>query len=137
MLLNILEVLGYSIRNQIEEEISLNRSHEELPPSITEKLNDPDYILVVSETVTSIPEGESATVCTLSEGDLLKAIQAPRKGESYARMKVVTSKKGSCPAGSEVLISLEDLQRFQNAFSESIETGLQRLEEEKDQLDED
>ncbi len=123
------------IRWQIQEEINRNQVDGQLAYSLVEKLNDPDYIFIVSSEMTALPEGSYDQGCTLDEGDLLKAISSPTSGVHFARMQVITSKEGNCPAGSVVAISLEDLQQFQNDFSEAIEFGLERLEREEDTLE--
>jgi len=128
------ESVKAQIRRQIESEIQDNQNDGVAPSGIMDKLSDPNYILVVSESITTVPFESSGRTCTLSEGDLLQAIRAPQYGDPYARMKVLTSKKESCTAGTEVLISMEDLQKFQNEFSETLEDGVRRLEDEKDQL---
>jgi len=76
-----------------------------------------------------VPQDHTSPTCELSEGDLIQAAQTPEAGDLFVRMRVITAKQESCRAGSEVVVSTEDLQRIQNEFSETIEEGSKRLEE--------
>ena len=42
----------------------------------------------------------------------------------------MTSKKGSCPVGSRVLVATGDLQEFQNQFMETLERGMEKMKAE-------
>jgi hypothetical protein len=122
------------VRSQVEEEIQENDADGQAPSSVVDKLNDPNYIFVVSES-TNVPQAASSETCTLEGGDLLKIVRAPSEGDDIIRMKVWRSRSGNCAPGSEVFVSMDTLQKFQNGFSRSIEGGLEKLESEQDQPD--
>ncbi|MFH1018572.1 MAG: hypothetical protein V1798_10400 [Pseudomonadota bacterium] len=124
------------IRSQVREEIDRNRTDGQEPPSLADALNNPRYLFVVSEefSATLLNGSSEGETCSLSEGDVLKVVQPPGQDEDVARMTVVTSKRNRCPAGSEVLVSLDYLQNFLNHASEGLESGFQRLEKDQTQL---
>jgi hypothetical protein len=45
-------------------------------------------------------------------------------------MKVVTSKRESCPAGTVVQVGMEDVQKFQRDFATSVDEGLAQMQKE-------
>jgi hypothetical protein len=119
------ESLKEQIRSQIDDELYRNQ-YDLAPASLFDQLYDPNHVFIVSKPSSG---GSRTRACILSEGDLIKPIEQGQ-GRTWW-MRVVVSKTGSCWAGSEVLVSLEDLEEFQNHFSESIEEGLVRLESEQ------
>ena len=70
------------------------------------------------------------TECALSEGDALQLTgQTPPEAQA-ATLAVLASKGGKeCPKGDTVSVALQDLQEMQNDMRESIDTGLQELQE--------
>ncbi len=87
----------------------------------------PEYIFTVHQDMSVIDDGGDK--CMLSDGDLIK-LKADQKisGDSAIAI-VVTGKSDSCDAGSEVHISLADLQSMQNEFAQRIEAGAKSLTE--------
>jgi hypothetical protein len=65
--------------------------------------------------------------CGLSTGDVIKLVAAPPEGLATADLMVVSSRRGDCPAGLIVTLSLENLQEMQNNFRAQLDSGLQRL----------
>ncbi|MBI3542274.1 MAG: hypothetical protein HY075_03230 [Deltaproteobacteria bacterium] len=47
-----------------------------------------------------------------------------------ASVQVVTSKAGSCPAGSRVLVAIGALQGFENDFNEKLTDGMEKMKTE-------
>lgn len=112
------------IRNQIEQTSQAFNSDNYL--SVMEAFRNPDYLFVV-DTQLSVLDSNNTT-CALSGGDLLKVYGQVNEYSPAARMIVVTSKAGSCEAGTVVDVSIDDLQEMLNTFSEKIEEGTTQYE---------
>jgi hypothetical protein len=82
------------------------------------------HVFVVSSALDVMSATEP---CTLTPGDVLQLDQAPPAEASFAYLKVLASKSGSCARGSIVVVSLEDLQEMQNHMREVIDQGLVEL----------
>lgn len=94
--------------------------------------NHPDYIFPVNQTISVMPTGRAAA-CRLTEGDLLKVATPPTDQNPTATMTVISSKYGSCPAGSQVLVSVNDLQDMLNTFAERVDQGMHALQRDRGQ----
>ena len=49
-------------------------------------------------------------------------------------MVVVTSKGGSCPAGTQITVSISDLQEMLNTFGEKVDAGLNEAQKHKSEI---
>ncbi len=116
------------LRSQIRDELDRNDSEEKAPLTIFDAFKDPEYRFLVSRNVTA-QLSQSDQECRLFKGAFLQTVQAPGEGENVALMKVVTTKGGTCPVGSEVFVSLDDLQNFLNDLTQHIENGLGTYEQ--------
>jgi len=66
-------------------------------------------------------------LCGLRAGDMLQ-LNAPDAGDTgFVSLRVASSKRMDCPAGTMVSVSLPDLQEMQNDFQAHVESGLQML----------
>ena len=112
------------VRREVEESVRAHEAQQSI--DIGAALADPAHIYAVSQSVGVIEVGSNAT-CSITAGDLLRVATPPAPGDQAAAMLVVSAKKGSCPAGSVVMVSVTDLQSFLNDFSERIERGLDQM----------
>src|ERR1035438_1406768 len=65
-------------------------------------------------------------VCSLTPGDVLR-LDAAIAGSETANLQVASSRRGDCPAGIVVTISLVDLQEMQNSLRAELDNGLATL----------
>jgi hypothetical protein len=65
--------------------------------------------------------------CALEAGNVLRLVAAPAADAAAADLTVVSSRRGDCPAGVQVTISLQDLEEMQNNFRAQLDSGLQTL----------
>ncbi len=77
-----------------------------------------------------ITDESSGKTYSLTEGDLIKLDGAVGDDDATAKMVVVTSKKGSAPAQTKFMISLKELQEFENEFHTRLEGGMEKMKKE-------
>lgn len=65
--------------------------------------------------------------CSLSIGNVLRLLATPSDDSAAADLAVTASRKGDCPAGARVSVSLADLQEMQNSFRARLDAGLLAL----------
>jgi hypothetical protein len=124
------EVVRQRMRQQVRQDIVLHQEKKPLSlPDIIASAEAQSYIFQISEMIdaTDTALGEE---CALTTGDLVKFDQVPAEGEPVAQMRVVTSKAGSCRAGTTVDVSLADLQDMLNAFSQRLENTMKKVHDE-------
>jgi hypothetical protein len=73
------------------------------------------------------PQLPDGTECSLTQGDVLTRIDDTADGNNNVKVMVSGSQKGDCASGSQVAISLDDLQEMHNHFREQIDDGLEQL----------
>ena len=66
-------------------------------------------------------------VCSVSPGDVLRLEIPPADDAVLADLRVASSKRADCPAGTLISVSLQDLQEMQNTFRAGIDSGLGAL----------
>ena len=72
----------------------------------------------------------SGAECALSDGDVLKLVAPPGPSATDANLMVLSSKGGlECRKSTVVTVALTDLQDMQNHLRETIDLGLQELQE--------
>jgi hypothetical protein len=120
------EDLKDQVRREVDEAVRAQQSQQ--PLTIGSALQDPSHIYAVSQPV-GVTLQNGSGVCSLSAGDLLRVATTPAAGDPVAAMTVVSAKKGSCPVGSVVTVSVSDLQTFLNDFSERLEQGMQQMQQ--------
>jgi len=69
----------------------------------------------------------SGAECSLSPGDVLTRIDDTPNANQMVRAIVSSSQANDCPAGSQLMIGVQDLQDMHNAFSEKLQDGLNAL----------
>ena len=82
------------------------------------------HVFVVSSNLDAMSATQQ---CMLTPGDVLELDQAPPADASFAYLKVLAAKDGSCARGSIVVVSIEDLQEMQNHMREIVDQGLGEL----------
>ena len=119
------------VRQQIREEVRDGIAHyqQQQPltlPEVVEQARQRNYIFQVADMMeaASAATGEP---CSLTTGDLLSFAELPDENQPVAKMAVVTSKSGSCRAGTTVDVGLSDLQEMLNAFSQRLESNMTRV----------
>ena len=121
------EDIKAQLRAQVEADL---RSQEaQTPVVLTGTLGDLKHIYVVSSDI-SATTSESSAACALTAGDLIRLTASPSADDQVASVAVVTSKQGSCAAGTQVMISIANLQSFENDFNEKLEDGMDKMKTE-------
>lgn len=124
------EATKQQVAEQVNQELAAREKASLM--SLDEKLNDPNHIYVLSQSIDVLPEGETGS-CGLHMGDLLKLAGAkPNENEVTARMTVVTSQAGSCKAGSIVLVPLQVLQESENNFSALVDEAAEEMQKDSE-----
>ena len=90
--------------------------------------SQPNYLFAANQTVNFVPPG-SSQACRVTEGDLLQIVSPPTDQNPTATMTIVASKFGDCAAGTQVFVSVSDLQEMLNSFAERVDRGLHSLEQ--------
>ena len=99
---------------------SAQPSAGEFPLSLTA-----NRLFVVADILDVATPGQQA--CSLTPGDVLRLEAAPPGGSGTADLRVASSHRQDCPAGTMVTVSLVDLQEMQNSLRAQLDGGLQTL----------
>jgi hypothetical protein len=67
------------------------------------------------------------TACSLSSGDVVTRIGNTPDANQNVTVMVTSSQNGDCPAGTQMPMSVDDLQDMQNDFRQKLDTGMQSL----------
>lgn len=112
------------VRKQVKYDVSLQKTGQPLSlDNVLQSKSPGNYIFQVSEMI-STADISAGDECVLSTGDLIRFDQIPGESDPVARMRVITSKDGSCQAGTVVQIGLSDLQNMLNGFSQRLEMAM-------------
>lgn len=112
------------VRKQVKYDVSLQRTGQPLSlENLLQSKNPGNYIFQVNDMI-STADVSAGDECVLSTGDLIRFDQIPGDSDPAARMRVITSKDGSCQVGTVVQIGLSDLQNMLNGFSQRLETAM-------------
>ena len=65
--------------------------------------------------------------CSLTSGDVITRISTTPDANQRVNALVTSSQKADCSAGSQVAVSVQDLQEMHNHFREQIDSGLKTL----------
>ncbi len=118
------------IKAQVEEAMKANEQKN--PIQIGTLMSDTKHVYAVSDDL-EVTTAEDGAECTLTSGDLIRLADVPNDGDEAAQMQVISAKKASCAAGSKIMVSMTDLQSFQNDFAERVETGMGKMKTEMPQ----
>jgi len=89
---------------------------------------DPNFrVFVVSSTLTE--KTADGTECSLSQGDFITRLEDTPDADKNVKVKVSSSQKDDCAAGTQLSVSVDDLQDMYNSFHEQIDDGLKSLSE--------
>jgi hypothetical protein len=114
------------ITAQVDDVANTFKADESL--DLKKALDDPKYIFAMNQTL-SFSTGNGGS-CTLTEGDLITAFNKPTESDQSVRMLVHSAKfaKDGCAAGTQIDVSINDLQEMLNSFGERVDDSLQSLQ---------
>jgi len=93
---------------------------------VPEALSPSQRVFVVASNLdVATPEGGQE--CSLTAGDVLMRITDQPDFNQNVNASVQSSKKGDCPSGQTVAVSVQDLQEMHNHFQEQLDSGLKTL----------
>jgi hypothetical protein len=120
------EAVRQQIHQQVRDNIRLHQQKRALTwPDVVASGEASNYIFQVSDLLDATDSGGEE--CPLTAGDLLKLDAGAAPDQEILSMRVVTSKSGSCPAGSSVSVSIHDAQGMLNDFNQRQEANMQKL----------
>lgn len=121
-----------AIADEVDQQLAYENAASTQPdPATASSLTDlpqvltPNHVFVVSQPL-NIFTADSQS-CALEAGNVLRLVAAPAADAAAADLTVVSSRRGDCPAGVQVTISLQDLEEMQNNFRAQLDSGLQTL----------
>jgi hypothetical protein len=76
-------------------------------------------------------EDENGSQCQLDEGDVIRLINQPTAQNPIAELKVVSAKGTSCPAGTTLSLSANNLIDMENEFQSRIQQGMNEMKTNK------
>jgi hypothetical protein len=121
------EAVRQQIHRQVRDNIRLHQQKRALTwPDVVASGDAPNYIFQVSDMLDATDN--SGEECPLTAGDLLKLDAGAAPDQEVLSLRVVTSKSGSCPAGSPVSVSVHDAQGMLNDFNQRQEANMQKLQ---------
>ena len=101
--------LAYENAAAVQPDAPQTATLTDLPQVLT-----PNHVFVVDQPRNAITADSQA--CGLSAGNVLRMVAAPADGSPTADLTVVSSRRGDCPAGVQITVSLQDLEEMQNNF---------------------
>lgn len=120
--------LKQAIADEVTQQLALKNADAEHPDQTTsdlpQLLNPPQVFVVDAAMDVQTPDQQT---CGLSMGDVLRLTATPDETSPTADLTVASSRRADCPAGTQVTLSLEILQEFQNSFAARLDSGLQTL----------
>lgn len=120
------ETIKEEIRQQVEESLrdqqNAIRSDSTMDPA---QILTPGRLLVVHAELNV--EDQNGGQCQLDEGDVLRLLNQPTSDNQTAQLKVVSAKGSSCPAGTTLVISTENLVEMENEFQTRIQQGMSEM----------
>jgi hypothetical protein len=128
--LDLKQLIADEVQQQLAQE---NAACEN--PAQAEDINglqremQPGHIFVADEPLNLVTA--DLRFCQLSPGAILTLNGPHDDGSSSAELTVNSSQDGDCPAGTRVVVALEDLQEMQNSFRAGLNSGLQTLHDEQ------
>jgi hypothetical protein len=121
------EAVRQQIHHQVRDNIRLHQQKRALTwPDVVASGDAPNYIFQVSDMLDATDN--SGEECPLTAGDLLKLDSGAAPDQEVLSLRVVTSKSGSCPAGSLISVSIHDAQGMLNDFNQRQEANMQKLQ---------
>jgi len=136
---DVKQLIADEVRQQVSLEyneaqaVGQNREPDAATSSIQQLLNDGKPHVFVAGQDLDVVDAEG-TECALSEGDAMQLAGRIAPDAPAATLSVLASKGGrECPKGDTVSVALQDLQEMQNHMRETIDAGLQELQNKQGQ----
>lgn len=142
-----------ALKNQIEQTVAEKKVLTEqaekggnpVIPDVSKAFADPKHVYPVSKVVSVTSAKDSNPAGNLSEGDLLRIEPGQEDKLKNATendlitMRVMTSKgeDGEVPAGTQVNVSVHDLQDFDSEFRAKVDAGVEEAGKNKDAFKKD
>lgn len=92
---------------------------------LPDALNPKNRTFVVSNTLAE--QTDDGTACSLSSGDVLTRIGDTPDANQSVKVLVTSSQNSDCATGTQVAVSVQDLQDMHNDFRQKMDSGLQSL----------
>jgi len=93
---------------------------DEPPPALDPKRKT----FVVNDELSVVADGNE---CSLTSGDVISRLTDTPDEDKNLDVKVLASKKNDCAVGSQVSVSVDDLQEMHNHFREQLTGGMDEL----------
>ena len=93
-------------------------------------VNGPKAFLVSNDLTAYVGNQE----CPLSEGDVLQLTSTPSPDSQWSQVKLLASRRASCPTGSILFVKTVDLQEMHNSMQATIDQGLAKLQSDQGKL---
>jgi hypothetical protein len=124
------EVKGQiALTNDEAKQVAAKQEIDPASSSIGRLLADNKPHVFVAASALDVVDSSGAE-CALSDGDVLKLVAPPGPSATDANLMVLSSKGGlECRKSTVVTVALTDLQDMQNHLRETIDLGLQELQE--------
>ncbi len=97
------------------------QSADEVPAAL-----DPNHRTFIVSTVLD-ETGADGQDCSLTPGDVVTRIEDTPDGSHNVKVLVSSSQTSDCHSGSQVAVSVDDLQDMHNHFREQLDSGLKTL----------
>lgn len=121
-----IDLLKDQIQRQIDAELNARKSGTTI--TLDTKLLDKSHVYVMSDSMTLVTADQASITCNLTSGDVISLAQeGVGPTGSTATMLVRSAKFGNCKAGSKVLVSIEQLQEFENEFNRRLDEGAEQM----------
>jgi hypothetical protein len=119
------------VRVQVRQQVRLamaqhQNGHLSALPDIVSSGYARIYLFQAAQPI-NVVDSEQGAECLLNTGDLIRFESLPTDGGGPARMRVVTSRGGSCQAGRVVDVPLVELQEMLNGFYARMEDNMKRV----------
>jgi len=123
------QAIAEEVKRQLAaEQQAASAPPQETTPSSEEVLPalDPAHrVFIVSRSLdTTSSDGRE---CSLTPGDVIARLSDTPDENQNVTVTVLSSKPGGCPPGSQVAVSVQDLQEMYNRFREQLHSGLKAL----------
>jgi hypothetical protein len=122
---DVKRAIAEEVQQQLSYESAASQSSQSADVTELPQVMTPNHVFVVDGPL-FVTTADDAS-CTLSAGNVLRLRAAPDQNAVAADLTVVSSRRGDCPEGALVTLSLQDLQDMQNSFRQSLDSGLETL----------
>lgn len=110
-----------------EDSAESDKSAPGSPDTLSPALRSAGRVFIVSNDLDVTTANQQ--ICQLQAGDMLQVRTPVTDDSPLLNLQVASSKRGDCPTGIEVSVSVADLQDMHNSFEQNVENGLGMLRE--------